>query len=140
MSFWRIGSKSRVLCLFNFTPVLHTNYRVGVDIPGGYREVLNSDADIYWGGNKGNLGRIEAQDHGWQGYRYSLSVVVPPLGVVILEPEHLPDEYITKDKEEKEEIKEEKKVLKIEKIDAPKEEVQKEGTKKEEEKKMEKRK
>ncbi len=39
-----------LLVVANFTPELHEKYRVGVPEPGWYRELFNSDAEIY-GGN-----------------------------------------------------------------------------------------
>jgi 1,4-alpha-glucan branching enzyme len=51
-------------------------YRIGVPEPGWYRELLNSDAELYGGGNVGNGGGVMA-DH-------SLSLDVPPLGFLLL--------------------------------------------------------
>ena len=48
------------------------------------REVFNSDAAIYGGGNVGNGGRIQAEDTGAGGV---LSLTLPPLAGVILVPE-----------------------------------------------------
>ncbi len=45
-----------VVCVCNFTPVPRTGYRIGVPTPGWYRELFNSDAAIYGGGNVGNGG------------------------------------------------------------------------------------
>jgi 1,4-alpha-glucan branching enzyme len=71
----------------NFTPVVRTGYRVGVPRPGFYREVLNTDAAIYGGSDVGNAGgaRTEAVPH--HGYEQALELTVPPLGVLILQPE-----------------------------------------------------
>jgi 1,4-alpha-glucan branching enzyme len=71
----------------NFTPVVRTGYRVGVPRPGFYREVLNTDAAIYGGSDVGNAGgaRTEAAPH--HGYEQALELTVPPLGVLILQPE-----------------------------------------------------
>lgn len=68
----------------NFTPVLRYNYRVGVPKPGFYTEVLNTDAEIYWGSNVGNNGGIWTENIAWGEYPYSLSLTLPPLGTVIL--------------------------------------------------------
>ena len=40
--------------VFNFTPVPREDYRIGVPRAGYYTELLNSDAEIYGGGNIGN--------------------------------------------------------------------------------------
>ena len=45
-----------MIAVFNFTPVVREGYRIGVPEPGRYRELLNTDADVYGGGNVGNAG------------------------------------------------------------------------------------
>jgi 1,4-alpha-glucan branching enzyme len=73
-----------ILVICNFTPVLHTNYRVGVPRGGFWRELLNSDASIYGGSGQGNLGGIEASAVPAHGRSHSLSLTLPPLGTVYL--------------------------------------------------------
>ena len=46
--------------------------------------MLNSDAGIYWGSNLGNSGGVEAGAVPSHGRDYSLSLTLPPLGVVFL--------------------------------------------------------
>jgi 1,4-alpha-glucan branching enzyme len=74
----------RVYVLINATPVPRSGYRLGVTEPGVYRELLNTDADVYGGSNVGNLGTAHAEDVPWQGQHWSLQITVPPLGVVYL--------------------------------------------------------
>src|SRR5881397_2534516 len=50
-----------VLAVFNFTPVLRTDYRVGVPRSGFWKEMLNSDAGDYGGSGQGNLGGKTAE-------------------------------------------------------------------------------
>jgi 1,4-alpha-glucan branching enzyme len=66
----------------NCTPVLREEYRVGVPEPGLYREVLNTDAEIYGGSNVGNLGGVQAEAIPWGNKPYSLNLRLPPLGSV----------------------------------------------------------
>ncbi|NSW76589.1 MAG: 1,4-alpha-glucan branching protein GlgB [Candidatus Atribacteria bacterium] len=68
----------------NFTPVVRFNYRLGVPKPGHYREVLNSDAEIYGGSNVGNWGLVHTQEEPSHGRPYTLSLTLPPLGCLIL--------------------------------------------------------
>jgi 1,4-alpha-glucan branching enzyme len=70
--------------LVNFTPVPREQYRVGVPEAGWYREVLNSDAEVYGGNNMGNEGGTVATDEPAHGFRQSLSLTVPPLGFLLL--------------------------------------------------------
>lgn len=73
-----------VLVMCNFTPVERTNFRVGVPEAGFWEEVLNSDADIYGGSNRGNLGGCPAQTEAADGHEYSVMLTLPPLSVVVL--------------------------------------------------------
>jgi 1,4-alpha-glucan branching enzyme len=76
-----------VVVAANFTPVPRGGYRVGVPVPGFYREILNSDSAHYGGSNMGNAGGLPADDIPWQGQPHSLLITVPPLAVMFLKPE-----------------------------------------------------
>jgi len=76
-----------VLVVCNFTPMLRENYRVGVPRGGLWRERLNSDAREYGGSGQGNLGAVEASPLPAHGRFHSLSLRLPPLGVLFLTPE-----------------------------------------------------
>ncbi|MGQ3683627.1 MAG: 1,4-alpha-glucan branching protein GlgB [Candidatus Loosdrechtia sp.] len=71
-----------ILVICNFTPVPRYNYRVGVPRGGFWKEVLNSDAKIYEGSGQGNFGGAEATPIPAHGRYYSLSLTLPPLGIV----------------------------------------------------------
>jgi len=87
--FLRRDGKGRpgLVCLANFSPMTRHGFRVGVPLPGRWREVVNTDSEAYGGSNQGNLGGVVAERIGWHGLPYSASVTVPPLGVVWLAPE-----------------------------------------------------
>ena len=68
----------------NFTPVPRENYRVGVPKAGFYDEIINSDAEIYGGGNIGNFGGFRTDNIGAHGHAQSLNLRIPPFGMVIL--------------------------------------------------------
>jgi len=87
VSYLRFSSKDYLVCIFNLTPVVRHDYRIGVPEPGPYREVLNSDADLYGGGNVGNQGSAIAEAVPFHGYEQSLSLTLPPLGCLILKRE-----------------------------------------------------
>jgi 1,4-alpha-glucan branching enzyme len=72
------------LFICNFTPVPRHNYRVGVPVNGHWKEVLNSDAQLYGGSGLGNSGLLEAVPVPFDGRPYSLNLTLPPLGVVVL--------------------------------------------------------
>ena len=79
-----------VLAVCNFTPVVRERYRVGVPSGGRWREILNSDAPFYGGSGVGNMGGVEADDLAWHGRPHSVLLTLPPLGIVLLEPEARP--------------------------------------------------
>jgi 1,4-alpha-glucan branching enzyme len=68
----------------NFTPVPRPSYLVGVPAGGWYREILNSDAELYGGSNMGNGGGIHAEPVAAHGFEHSVRLVIPPLGFVLL--------------------------------------------------------
>ena len=73
-----------VVAIFNFTPVPRDAYRVGVDFPGGWREIVNSDALEYGGSGMGNLGAVETSPVSHHGRPHSLCLTLPPLGALFL--------------------------------------------------------
>src|ERR687896_648666 len=73
-----------ILVVANFTPVPRLNYRVGVPRGDWWQELLNSDAELYGGRGYGNLGGIEAAPVPAHGRYYSLSLTLPPLGILFL--------------------------------------------------------
>jgi 1,4-alpha-glucan branching enzyme len=79
------GGKPFLLFVCNFTPVPRWNYRVGVPDPGYYREVFNSDADMFGGSNMGNAGGVMSDPIGYNNHYHSLSITLPPLAVAIFE-------------------------------------------------------
>ncbi len=52
-----------VVVACNFTPVPRYNYRVGVPDPGVYREILNTDSEMFGGSNMGNNGQAVTAAH-----------------------------------------------------------------------------
>jgi 1,4-alpha-glucan branching enzyme len=72
-----------LLVVCNFTPVLRTDYLVGVPEGGYYRELLNSEAAVYGGSNLGNGGGVQAEPRAVHGRPYSLRLVLPPLSVTV---------------------------------------------------------
>jgi 1,4-alpha-glucan branching enzyme len=76
-----------VVAVLNFTPVPREGYRIGVPEGGIYRELLNSDADFYGGGNVGNAGGVAAEPIAAHGFDYSIDLRLPPLGFLLLKPQ-----------------------------------------------------
>jgi 1,4-alpha-glucan branching enzyme len=85
ISFLRFGTSpgEAILIAGNFTPVPRLKYRIGVPFSGYWRECLNSDAPFYGGAGYGNMGGREAEPIAAHGMPYSISLVLPPLSLVI---------------------------------------------------------
>ncbi|MGA1841454.1 MAG: 1,4-alpha-glucan branching protein GlgB [bacterium] len=85
ISFVRKGKspEDALLVICNFTPISRANYRVGIPYGGFWKEVLNSDAKEYKGSGFGNFGGLEASPVPFHGRYHSLSLNVPPLGVLV---------------------------------------------------------
>ncbi|MFH1566434.1 MAG: 1,4-alpha-glucan branching protein GlgB [Gemmatimonadota bacterium] len=88
LSFLRRGRTPGEELVFacNFSPVVREGYCVGVPRPGPYREVLNTDASLYGGGDVGNAGAVVARPEPWHNQPASTRLVLPPLAIVVLEP------------------------------------------------------
>lgn len=86
LSFVRRGysSDDTVLVVCNFTPIVRENYRIGVPNGGYWRELLNSDAELYGGSGVGNFGGVEAAPVASGDMYHSLILRLPPLGVLFL--------------------------------------------------------
>jgi 1,4-alpha-glucan branching enzyme len=91
-----------IAVVFNYTPVPRENYCIGVPGRGYWREVLNSDAAEYGGSGKGNLGGVEAAPVPMHGKTHSLTLCLPPLGVLFLKRERPEEEEIAEEPAEEE--------------------------------------
>ena len=76
-----------VVCVSNFASIPHEHYRLGLPAEGQWREILNTDAEIYGGSGVGNLGAVTASadpslaDTPGASAAYA-EIVVPPLATV----------------------------------------------------------
>ena len=76
-----------VLVVCNFTPVERQNRRIGIPAAGRWIERLNTDAEIYGGGGRGNLGCVDSDAIAASGFDQSLRLTLPPLSTLIFELE-----------------------------------------------------
>ncbi len=88
ISFIRKAKDWRDMLIFvlNFTPISHHNYRIGAPVQGFYKEIFNSDAEIYGGSNIGNMGGVEAETKPFHNKPYSMTIGIPPLSVLVFKP------------------------------------------------------
>ncbi len=84
LSFLRKGDSDTIVVVCNFTPVPRHDYLVGVPSGGFWKELLNSDAEVYWGSGQGNAGGRDAIAMPCHGRPFAVPVTLPPLAVVFL--------------------------------------------------------
>ena len=87
IAFLRRYQGQTVLIVCNFTPVPRYNYRIGVPHAGRWLEKLNTDAAVYGGSNVGNAGSLQAEAMPAHGQNHVLSLTLPPLAALMLQPE-----------------------------------------------------
>jgi 1,4-alpha-glucan branching enzyme len=76
-----------IVAILNFTPVPRDGYRIGVPVAGAYDELVNSDSEIYGGGNLGNQGVVFTEPIASHGHDQSLRLNLPPLACLWLKPQ-----------------------------------------------------
>ncbi|SEM82752.1 1,4-alpha-glucan branching protein GlgB [Palleronia pelagia] len=74
---------AEVVVVCNMTPVERPSHTLAMPGAGRWREALNTDAEVYGGSGRGNMGAIEAKDEPLHGQPASASVYLPPLSTQI---------------------------------------------------------
>jgi 1,4-alpha-glucan branching enzyme len=77
-----------IVAVVNMTPVPRWGYRLGVPVAGRWRELINTDSSSYGGSNLGNGTWADSHAHPAHGCAESLSLLLPPLATLILQPEN----------------------------------------------------
>ncbi|HNP95456.1 MAG TPA: 1,4-alpha-glucan branching protein GlgB, partial [Cyclobacteriaceae bacterium] len=80
-----------VIC--NFTPEVRSHYRIGVPYRGEWKEIFNSDNLAYSGSGVLNQGMIFTSPVKYHGWDYSVSITLPPLGIIVLKLEREQAEF-----------------------------------------------
>tara|TARA_R110002073_G_scaffold4803_2_gene30452 strand:- start:1745 stop:3934 length:2190 start_codon:yes stop_codon:yes gene_type:complete len=84
-----MGGQRPVAVISNFTPV-ERRWTLGLPQGGAWAEALNTDAALYGGGNRGNLGAVQAHESARSGQPYSAEITLPPLSTLFLVPKDPP--------------------------------------------------
>jgi len=85
LSFLRFDSAGNpIAVVVNFAGHPYHNFRLGLPKPGTWKEIMNTDAEVYGGSGVGNFGGVQTQEHHSHGRPYSAEITVPPLGSVWL--------------------------------------------------------
>jgi 1,4-alpha-glucan branching enzyme len=85
LSFLRFDAAGNSIAVFiNFAGHPHHNFRAGVPAGGEWRELLNTDAEVYGGSGVGNFGSVAAHAIPSHGREFSIELTLPPLAAVWL--------------------------------------------------------
>jgi 1,4-alpha-glucan branching enzyme len=85
-SYLRRDTGHDVLVVLNLTPVPHADYRIGVPRAGEWVERFSSDDPRFCGSQVQTLARVGSDPVTWHGHPQSVRLVLPPLGLLVLEP------------------------------------------------------
>jgi 1,4-alpha-glucan branching enzyme len=90
VGFARIGFKrhDHLVCVFNFTPQVIHNYKMGVPDDTLYREIFNSDFGDFGGSNITNSKPLKPIKKSFGLAPFHVKLSLPPLGGVILKPDY----------------------------------------------------
>ncbi|MGS2722059.1 1,4-alpha-glucan branching protein GlgB [Paraglaciecola aestuariivivens] len=74
--------KQKLYAIFNFTPVPHNDFRLGVKDAGSYQVILNSDDKKYWGSGYKLPKKLHSSSTPWHNQGHSISLNLPPLATL----------------------------------------------------------
>jgi 1,4-alpha-glucan branching enzyme len=77
-----------LLCIMNATPQVLRDYKIGMPSSTALIELINTDAVQYGGSNVCNKEIIYPIEQSMHSQPYSISVTLPPLGLLIWKPQH----------------------------------------------------
>ena len=80
---WGHAGDAPAVVVVNMTPVERSGYRIGLPGGGDWAEVFNSDAEVYGGGGRGNMGGVRATATPHMGHDHSADITLPPLAAVV---------------------------------------------------------
>jgi 1,4-alpha-glucan branching enzyme len=99
IAFQRHGERKEDLLIIicNFTPSVRQHYRIGVPYRGQWKEYFNSDEKKYGGSGVHNHGLLMTSPVKYHQRDYSVSLTLPPLGMVILKLEREVNQFELED-------------------------------------------
>ena len=102
-------TEETLLVVCNFSPLVYEKRKTGVPFEGKYKEIFNSDSEVYGGSDVRNKRVKLSKKSECDGRENSIEITVPPMGIAVFSctPEKLPEKKPAAKK--KAEIKAEKK-------------------------------
>ncbi len=72
-----------LLVVCNFSPLVYEKHKIGVPFEGRYKEIFNSDSEIFGGSDVLNRRAKRSKKSECDGLENSIEITVPPMGVTI---------------------------------------------------------
>ncbi len=82
IAYVRQSGDEKLVVVCNFTPIVHSDYRIGVPFKSDCQEIYNSDDKKYWGSGVSN-GKVKTEKTPCHNREKSISIALPPLGVCV---------------------------------------------------------
>jgi len=85
--FERRDGDDHLVVVMNLTPLAREGYRIGAPARATYRTLLSTDDGAFGGGGHARPDRVVAEPEPCHGHDQSLVLTLPPLAILVLEPE-----------------------------------------------------
>lgn len=72
-----------MVVVVNMTPAVYTDFRVGVEFPGDYYQMFNSDDEKYGGSNSGVVEKVSSEKQANHGLTNSIVIDIAPLATMM---------------------------------------------------------
>ena len=72
-----------LLVVCNFSPLVYEKHKIGVPFEGRYKEIFNSDSEIYGGTDVRNKRAKRSKKSECDGREDSIEITVPPMGIAV---------------------------------------------------------
>ena len=83
----RVGD-SHLVFVYNMTPNYYENYDIGVTREGTYKEIFNSDKDVYGGSNAYNGAEVMSYYYGPENKPHKITIKLAPFAAFIFKYSH----------------------------------------------------
>ena len=85
LSYIRKGTNynDNIIVVCNFTPIVRTDYKIGLAVKGTLIEIFNSDKNDYGGSGVCNLKAIAIENESWNEREFSAQITIPPIGICV---------------------------------------------------------
>jgi 1,4-alpha-glucan branching enzyme len=87
LAYVRRDGERHVVVVLNLTPSPREGYRIGAPSAGTFVQLLSSDDEAFGGSGYPTHERIGTEEVPFHGFAQSLTLTLPPLGVIVLAPE-----------------------------------------------------